>query len=172
MGARSNRARPRLVVGVDGSPVGQRALDWAVDYAATVNGEVIAVTVCPLTMVPAVPLPMAVPIRQPVPAEPDLEPHRELLRAAAEQARQRAPDVPVSQVVETGAPGFMLCAHAKQAGADLLVVGSHGRGPVLRALLGSVSSFCIQHAPCPVMVIPAALATAEAAASSAAQGRW
>jgi len=38
-------------------------------------------------------------------------------------------------------------------GADLLVVGSHGRSGFAGMLLGSVSQHCVQHAPCPVVII-------------------
>ncbi|HEU4672106.1 MAG TPA: universal stress protein, partial [Candidatus Limnocylindrales bacterium] len=37
--------------------------------------------------------------------------------------------------------------------ADMIVVGSHGRSGLGRALLGSVSDFVVRHAPCPVMVV-------------------
>lgn len=39
-------------------------------------------------------------------------------------------------------------------GADLLVVGSQGQGEFMSMLLGSSSMHCVQHAPCPVVVVP------------------
>jgi nucleotide-binding universal stress UspA family protein len=53
-----------------------------------------------------------------------------------------------------GAPGPMIIEACEEAGADLLVAGSRGYGPVLRALLGSVSTQLIHNAPCPVLVVP------------------
>ncbi|HET9608013.1 MAG TPA: universal stress protein [Acidimicrobiales bacterium] len=38
-------------------------------------------------------------------------------------------------------------------GADMLVVGSHGRSGLSRLMLGSVAMACVNHAPCPVVVI-------------------
>jgi nucleotide-binding universal stress UspA family protein len=38
------------------------------------------------------------------------------------------------------------------AEADLLVVGSHGRGELPGMHLGSVAGYCVHHAPCPVLV--------------------
>ena len=52
-----------------------------------------------------------------------------------------------------GDPAKVLVEMAK--GADLLVVGSRGRGGFVGLLLGSVSRYCTMHAPCPVCVIPA-----------------
>jgi nucleotide-binding universal stress UspA family protein len=45
-------------------------------------------------------------------------------------------------------------------GADLLVVGSHGRGRLLRAMLGSVADACLRARVCPVVVLPAEPAAA------------
>jgi nucleotide-binding universal stress UspA family protein len=57
-----------------------------------------------------------------------------------------------TRVVE-GDAGRALCALAEDIQATVLVVGSHGRGAVARALVGSVSHYAVQHAPCPVLVV-------------------
>lgn len=63
--------------------------------------------------------------------------------------------VPARQRVETGDAGETLCQVAAEEKADLLVVGSHGKGWARRTFLGSVSHHVIQHAPCPVLVVRA-----------------
>jgi nucleotide-binding universal stress UspA family protein len=52
-----------------------------------------------------------------------------------------------------GDPGTVVLEAAEAEGADVLVVGSHDRGPVGRLLLGSVSSHVVSHAPMRVLVI-------------------
>lgn len=53
-----------------------------------------------------------------------------------------------------GVPGPTIVAACEDIDADLLVAGSRGYGPVLRVLLGSVSTHLAHHAPCPVLVVP------------------
>jgi nucleotide-binding universal stress UspA family protein len=60
--------------------------------------------------------------------------------------------LPVEHVRLTGDPGRALVAETANTG--LLVLGSHGRGPVRRALLGSVSAHVVREARCPVIVCP------------------
>jgi nucleotide-binding universal stress UspA family protein len=57
------------------------------------------------------------------------------------------------QRVEKGDPGDAICRLAEEIRPDVVVVGSHGRGIVRRALLGSVSDYIVRHAPCPVLVV-------------------
>src|SRR5262245_6850447 len=61
----------------------------------------------------------------------------------------------VEKSVERGAPGAVLCERAEALRADVVVVGSRGRGAIRRALLGSVSSYVVHNAPCPVLVVRA-----------------
>jgi nucleotide-binding universal stress UspA family protein len=57
--------------------------------------------------------------------------------------------------VEPGEPGVVLCQRADALGVDVVVVGSRGRGAIRRALLGSVSTYVVNNAPCPVLVVRA-----------------
>lgn len=64
-------------------------------------------------------------------------------------------DVPVDRVTRAGEAGPAICRLAEEVGADVIVVGSRGRGAIKRALLGSVSTHVINNAPCPVVVVRA-----------------
>ena len=77
-------------------------------------------------------------------------------RAVLERTASALPQAgPIEQVVRIGAAGHELCRLAGEIGADVVVVGSRGRGAIRRALLGSVSSHVVHNAPCAVMVIRA-----------------
>lgn len=67
--------------------------------------------------------------------------------------RGRAMGIIVSFLVWTGDPGESIVAAAEAEGADLVVVGTHGRGTIGRLLLGSVSDHVVRNAPCPVLVV-------------------
>ncbi len=56
--------------------------------------------------------------------------------------------------VLAGTPGAAIAEACEEVGADLLVAGSRGYGPLLRVLLGSVSTQLMHRAPCPVLVVP------------------
>ncbi|KAF0925797.1 hypothetical protein E2562_018453 [Oryza meyeriana var. granulata] len=63
------------------------------------------------------------------------------------------PNVKVETRVEKGDPREVICGAAEKAGADMVVMGSHGYGFLQRTLLGSVSNHCVQHCKCPVVVV-------------------
>jgi len=61
----------------------------------------------------------------------------------------------ITSLAEAGSPGATLCRLAEQHHADVVVVGSRGRGAIKRALLGSVSTHVVNHSPSPVLVLRA-----------------
>jgi nucleotide-binding universal stress UspA family protein len=58
----------------------------------------------------------------------------------------------VETYVIEGEPGPSLCDFAAEVNATAVIVGSHGRGSLWRALLGSTSDYVVRHAPCSVVV--------------------
>lgn len=75
-------------------------------------------------------------------------------RAALDRtASALSTDAPVDLEVRTGDAGPAICQLAAEIAADVVVVGSRGRGAIKRALLGSVSSHVTNNAPCPVVVV-------------------
>jgi nucleotide-binding universal stress UspA family protein len=84
--------------------------------------------------------------------EEGLERAAEALVADALQRVGPLTDVAVEPLVVRGPPASVLLRAAEKA--DLLVVGSRGRGGFQRLLLGSVSHQVASHSPVPVMIVP------------------
>ena len=79
--------------------------------------------------------------------------------AARKQLDDRLTDndpkpLPVERVVVTSnAPAASIVSYAKEAGIDLIVMGTHGRGPMAHLVMGSVAERVVRLAPCPVLVV-------------------
>jgi nucleotide-binding universal stress UspA family protein len=136
----------KIVVGVDGSAASLQALEWAYNEALVVGAELTAVHGWiypydgPRTSV----------------SEPRTQMQldaMEELKSSLESLGSRLTGGPVhvhARLLERSAAQALL---DEAADADLLVVGSRGRGAIRASLLGSVSRTVAQHAPCPVAVI-------------------
>ncbi|KAE8801369.1 hypothetical protein D1007_23066 [Hordeum vulgare] len=61
--------------------------------------------------------------------------------------------VKVDVKVAVGDARSVICDMVDKLGADVLVMGSHGYGFFKRALLGSVSDYCVSNANCPVLIV-------------------
>ncbi|HYW13047.1 MAG TPA: universal stress protein [Longimicrobium sp.] len=79
---------------------------------------------------------------------------REQLDAFVAELGELPEGVRVEGRVRTGAPAREAVAEAAEWPAELVVVGSHGRGGAARALLGSVAEAVVRDAPCSVLVVP------------------
>jgi nucleotide-binding universal stress UspA family protein len=132
----------RIVVGVDGSDGGQRALRWAAREAASRGGTVHAVTAYTFDALDAAAI-----------SRP--EQHKLAEAALATQVapiREDVPAVTITTQATLGAAPDVLIEAARDA--DLLVLGSHGHGRLFHAVLGSVTEASIRAATCPVVVVP------------------
>lgn len=85
-------------------------------------------------------------------SEEALSEARAIADNAALQLSTRFPAWLVSSEVATGTPAAQLVRTATQIGADLVVVGTHGRSTLGRFILGSVSLEVLSNAPCAVRV--------------------
>jgi len=83
------------------------------------------------------------------------EEHQQLQAIAAEM---RKAGIETTALLAQGPTAEKILAEAESHEADLIVMGSHGRGAMVRALLGSVSEQVLRKAHCPVIVVPHRLA--------------
>ena len=135
--------RPLVIVGVDGSDEGARAVAWAAEYVNNARGTLELVTTWHWPAYIGYPA-----------ALPDYDPEliaRTIVEKAA--ADVSLPPDRIRTTVVGGPAGQRLVAASEHA--DLLVVGSHGLGSFSSVLLGSVSAHCVHHAHCPVVVVRA-----------------
>jgi len=139
-----------IVVGVDGSTVSITALKWAIEEAARRGCRVEAVNAWHSD--PTTTGLVRADIIQLRPRDEILDAQSKLLAGAISDATEGNIDVEIGQLLIESQPGPALVRTAENA--ELLVVGSHGAGWLVQVLLGSVSSYCVHHASCPVVVIP------------------
>lgn len=137
----STKTRRVIIVGVDGSPQSTDAVAWAARQAQLTGFNLELVTAW------EEPAPYGMPLAL---AGVDLEANaRELLDKAAGGI-----DLPADRLntVAVYGPAARMLVDMS-ADAELLVVGSRGHGGFTGMLLGSVSTFCVHHARCPVVVV-------------------
>ncbi len=159
-------ARPaplrRILVGIDGSGEGARALACARSLATAGHGRLSV-----LTAIDPMP-PTTADGLQAMPYLPD--DWEELVDLRRQNAHARladataalGPDVEVRTLVVDGDPARALCEAGRDA--DMLVLGSARWGPFARLVLGGTAEHVIRHARCPVLVMPRRDATAPPAA--------
>lgn len=140
--------KARIVVGIDGSEPARAALAWAAKEAELRDAtlEVVGAWAFPMYVDP-----MGGAFPMPGMYEKTEANEREMVEGEVRTVLGATPAVPVEIAIRCGSTATELLDAAK--GADLLVVGSRGRGGFASLLLGSTALQCIHHAPCPVTVV-------------------
>lgn len=137
----------KVVWATDGSEAADQALTVARQMAAEVGGEVLAVHCVELT------LPGKGGGRFSVYANEE-----ELEEKIGRQLRELSADgVPARVLMARAAVGeaaHMIAEAARDEGAEVIVIGTRGRSPLVGALLGSVTQRLLHIAPCPVLAVP------------------
>jgi nucleotide-binding universal stress UspA family protein len=148
----------RVVVGIDGSEGSRAALRFAREEAGLRGASLHAVHAWRVPLVLALPTPRAAGFAAPDVVDPAKLAHelaaagRRLLDEMLAAELGVGPALEIRRdVVEAGPVEALLAAGE---GAELLVVGSRGRGGFAGLLLGSVGQQCAQHARCPVAIVP------------------
>ena len=140
-------SKPFIVVGTDGSPHAERALEFAAEEARRRDAVIHVVTAWHVPA--AVYRPGFAPMVTPSPEESTQQAAEDVAARAAENLRARGLDAETSVCHAQAAEALVQQAE----GADLLVVGSRGHGGFSGLLLGSVGQQCAQHAPCPTVIV-------------------
>lgn len=140
----------KVVVGTDFSSTSEAALDHAAMLARNNGAELHVVHVrAPLAAFEAPHAQANAPERE------RYEQHLEQqARHALEDVQAQAPVTVKRQLIEGKAPEEALVDYAQSAGANLIVLGTHGRRGLPRLVLGSVAERVVRTAPLPVLVVP------------------
>ena len=136
----------KVLIAVDSDSVAAHAAETGLELAKALGAQIALINVVDRTLADA--------------AAPEM-PRGDLLAEAREHTAQvmaqwsprLAP--PAQTFTPEGHPAHEIVEAAKAWSADLVVVGSHGRGGLGRVLLGSVADAVMRHALCPVLVVRA-----------------
>jgi nucleotide-binding universal stress UspA family protein len=136
----------KVLIAVDKSAAAADAIEAGIALAAALNAEISMIHVAEPRVVQG--------------AEAGL-PKSEMMELARQEGlslfnairEKHALPYAAREIVAGGDPATEIVRAAKEWGADIIVIGTHGRDGVSRLLLGSVAEAAMRHAPCPVLVV-------------------
>jgi len=139
----------RILVATDFSDHSRVAMRYAAALAGQFNAEVIVAHIVEqIGVLPAVP-----PMGEYAHTEPTPALQASHARDESEKLLREFNIVNGRVLVETGRPFLEIIRLARNEEADLIVVGTHGRGAIAHTLLGSVAEKVVRKSPCPVLVV-------------------
>ncbi len=140
-----------IIAATDGSPSARAAVDLAIGEATASRSrlELLSTWSAPVNSELGAPAYMS---------EEAFYADRDAMAAILEQAKAHAADagIDVHTRLVAGDAAAEICRIASEREASLIVMGTRGHKPLAAAILGSVATRVLQHAPCPVMIVPGA----------------
>jgi nucleotide-binding universal stress UspA family protein len=137
----------RILIAVDGSEISTYAARLGLALAASIEAKVALLHVIGPTVADSSWYPVA--------SGELMQPHDEEVAQVFAGLGGSAP-IPedAEKLIGAGPPGTAILQAARDWSADLVVLGSHGREGLERALFGSIAEEVARQAPCPVLVVP------------------
>ncbi|HEY5095125.1 MAG TPA: universal stress protein [Candidatus Eremiobacteraceae bacterium] len=139
----------KILVPVDGSEPSDAAVALAIRLAADQHAKLIFLHVSEVAKISAMVSTTAMCADPSAALDAELAFGKESLHRAEAAARQGAVDAVA--LLDEGNSSETILEAAKQNAADLIVIGSHGRGGIQRVLLGSVAEAVLRHSNVPVL---------------------
>jgi nucleotide-binding universal stress UspA family protein len=139
----------RILCATDFSPQAKVALEYAAELSSRLGAPLLLLAAF---QIPIYPLPEGVMVRTSETISQLLAQTSNDL-AAARLSASEAGALEVETVVVEGNPASEIVRVAAERGIDLIVLGSHGRGGISRAILGSVADKVMRTAACPVLIV-------------------
>ena len=143
-GQRHNTHFRKLLVGYDGSPQSDKAVDIAFSLAGCLDATVLIFAV-------ARPPEPSISVELEAVLDDAKEHFEEGFKKILEKARSL--DLEVKMDMAVGHPAEQIIHRAETDGVDLIILGRRGRSMISRMMLGSVSERALRYAHCPVMVV-------------------
>ena len=138
----------RILVPVDGSETSDRAIEEAIKIAEVYNSDIHILYVANINQL-AINACLSDAILEAV-----TKAGNEILEKAANKVPEKINVITTSETGSpSGSPSVTITDFADEIKADLVVIGSRGLGLVKGVLLGSVSQYVVEHAPCPALVV-------------------
>ncbi|WP_437981916.1 universal stress protein [Sorangium sp. So ce117] len=139
-----------LLLAHDFNATSEIALDTAIELARKLSAKIV---VAHVYSVPVYSFPEGSSL---IPSAEDAARIADAAQRSLDQVLERrraTPGVEISGVLRAGVPDEEICRLADEIGAEMIVIGTHARGAVARALLGSVAQRVVRSAKVPVLSI-------------------
>ncbi|CAA3010054.1 universal stress A [Olea europaea subsp. europaea] len=148
--------KKKVMVAIDESEFSLYALKWTLQklHDSLLNSELVLFTVQPIVDYAFI-YASTYGVTSPELLAAFQENQKKTAMALLDKAKDICKDHGISAetITEAGDPKETICEAVEKLKIELLVMGSHSRGALQRAFLGSVSNYCVHNAKCQVLVV-------------------